>query len=344
MIRAVLFAILGLLFLVAGFALLPEKIEAKSEPKFVFEISKRLEDSSLALSVADGALWRLSKNSSMQKLDDNAEVLESYALPFEKLSKSFCVENNVLYAVSNSKKIFAYDLNTSKVLWEFSAKKRILADFALDKDLLIFASYDFSVYALNKNTGKLDFEYKAQEAINEKVALDEDKIYFGDCAGVLTCFDISSHQAKTEEISEHLPNSPLIIKESLLILDYENRIFCLDKNTLKEKWQVESNVNKILKFGDKVFALSSDLFLLNCENGELEKLISVDENLEIIEVFSEEKFVLISELGSIYIYDMQSGEIDFDYKLGLSLKGIKIYAGKVFIIDDKSGIYIIRES
>lgn len=100
-----------------------------------------------------------------------------------------CVQGGFAYFASLDKTIYAIDLDTFKLAWEFQTNGRIFASPVVARGSLWCGSNDGKLYELDPRIGKLRGSFQASERILTKIAHEEKSgcIYFGTVAGELYC-------------------------------------------------------------------------------------------------------------------------------------------------------------
>ncbi len=103
----------------------------------------------------------------------------------------------------------------------------------------------------------------------------------------------------------------------------QNVIEALNKARAMELQAIHQYMNQHYNLDDKDYGeLAANM-----------KLIAIDEIILNMKKFYSETYILISNYGSVYIYDMKKNEMIYEYKMGIDIVNIEVFKEKIFLID-----------
>jgi outer membrane protein assembly factor BamB len=72
------------------------------------------------------------------------------------------IDDNVIYFGSSDKNMYAVDVATGLLKWQYTTGEMIHSSPALDETTIYFGNCEGKVYALDRNTGTLKWSYKTK--------------------------------------------------------------------------------------------------------------------------------------------------------------------------------------
>jgi outer membrane protein assembly factor BamB len=148
-------------------------------------------------------------------------------------------DREYIYIGSNDHRIYCYDLNTKKQVWNYKTGGDIKSTPCISKDVLYITSWDNKMYCFNLSTGTRYFSFKTADKTMSSPAInsDGDKVYFGSHDGYIYCINARNGSEiwkfKTNEI---ILSSPILVEKNnyLVCGSNDRKVYILNAVTGKE--------------------------------------------------------------------------------------------------------------
>ena len=152
-------------------------------------------------------------------------------------------EKKILVAGSYDNNLYAIDINTGKVIWNYQTDNYVNGTPTIYKDKVIFGGCDNHVHIISALTGKKVQSYDAGTYIACSIAVDKKIAYFGNYNGVFTALDINKGEViwKYEDSDMGPFISSASVDDNVVIAgSRDNNLYCFDKFSGKVKWVFET--------------------------------------------------------------------------------------------------------
>lgn len=136
-------------------------------------------------------------------------------------------------------KLKAYNINNGKLLWQFSAGKRIVGDCAAADGIVVFGSADSTVYGLNSADGKMIWKLKTQGPVLGAVRIDNGVAYVGASDHKFRAIDIKTGKLVWEyaNVTGYIVARPLVVAGKVIFGAWDNTLYALNTNDGSEAWK-----------------------------------------------------------------------------------------------------------
>jgi len=108
-----------------------------------------------------------------------------------------------------------------------------------DKTVYI-GDLDGSLFALNLDTGKVLWEYKVEIGFVTAPAVKDDHIYIGDIDGIFYCLDLNGELVWKHQTNAEINSSANFYGPNVLFGSQDTKLYALDKKTGKVAWEHET--------------------------------------------------------------------------------------------------------
>ncbi len=99
---------------------------------------------------------------------------------------------------------------------------------------------DGSLFALNLDTGKVLWEYKVEIGFVTAPAVKDDQIYIGDIDGIFYCLDLKGELVWKHQTNAEINSSANFYGSNVLFGSQDTKLYALDKKTGKVAWELET--------------------------------------------------------------------------------------------------------
>ncbi len=259
-------------------------------------------------------------------------------------------KNNV-YVGNENGDFIAFDIETKKVLWEFQADDKIVgsANFATlskNNDVVLFGSYDNYMYCVNAKTGLLKWKYETSSYINGTPGISNNQVAFGGCDGHLHIIDIGTGKETLDmETESYIVGSVAFVADYAYFGHYDKNFNCVDVKQKKILWTYKDKAHSqpfisspaIYKDFILIGGRSDYLYCLN-NTGELIWKFKTQDDIDSSPLICNDKVVVASLDGKIYLLDLISGQMIDSYNMGASITSSPAIANEIIVIACENGI------
>lgn len=151
------------------------------------------QDTPSAATVADGVVY-IQFSNSIYAFSANTGYLISQA-QFSanscSIGSSPAIANGILYVGSDDRNLYALDLRTGYLLWNYSTGAPIDSSPAVADGVVYIGSEDFNVYALDANTGAVLWNFPTGNEVESSPTIANGTLYVGSDDGNLYAFNLA---------------------------------------------------------------------------------------------------------------------------------------------------------
>jgi len=234
------------------------------------------------VAIYNGLLWFVEAEGMIRGLNiDTGVVVREFDTGFGSIQAHPAVANGMFY-YHDSKSVYAFDLVTESLRWEYSVEwgnfaKNISTMSYANGIIYVNGGENNSLYALDAITGNEKWRYAGETEVPSKFTVTNGLVYLWD--NFLFIFDAYTGVEKDRyEAMQGLTSSP-VIHNGIAYYGAERwtddswgHDYAIDTNTGKEKW----NINKgectggayaVSAYGDMAYFTYYDLFALDAYTG-----------------------------------------------------------------------------
>ncbi len=165
--------------------------------------------------------------------------------------------NDRLYFTNFEGTFFCIDPKSGKKQWSTKVTtKQFFSDFAIADDQIVVAATDEYIYCLNTKSGTIRWKSKSPLNIESNTpCMTKDKLYIGTSTRKMLCINVSNGMTVWEFNTQNpitscpsLQGNKLIFstmdpnQQSLISLESDCKLYCLDAATGKEVWSLDSDI------------------------------------------------------------------------------------------------------
>lgn len=223
-----------------------------------------------------------------------------------------------------------------------------------ESKLIFVGCYDSKMYCFDSETGKPVWEYKTGNYINGAPATDGNLIVFGGCDAKLHIVNIFDGSKIGEvKTGSYIPGSSAFVNGKAYLGKYDRKLLKIDIEKEKILWQFEDKENggpffSTPAIGENVIIVGSRnsyLYCLDKETGEEKWSFKTLDEIDSSPVIVKDKVIFGSTDGRVYMLDISSGKQIWSYEIGASITSSAAVAGGLVIIGAEDGrIYTFGEA
>ena len=161
----------------------------------------------------------LKEQKEIRKLDAEAYVPASAA-----------AVGNMVYFGSDSKKVYAFDVNDEKPVWTYRDRNfSYFASPAVSDDTVFIGARDKRLHAIDRKTGEARWAFATKGDVDSSPVLCRDgAIVFGSMDGRLYCVEgATGKQRWSYEIGSDIASSPAVANGLILIGANDGNVYCI---------------------------------------------------------------------------------------------------------------------
>ncbi len=194
---------------------------------------------------------------------------------FSSMSSAPTLVNDIIYALSSDKNIYALNKNTGDLLWKYlTGAPFIYQTSAISNNVLYAKNQDEALYALDAMTGELKWSYPLDSFAFTSPVLHGNLVIFVDSYSIKALSTVSGTLAWEFEpqVSTQLAFGSSAIYSDTVYANANHRIFALDVETGDLVWQkqMEADIRYSISVVNGVLFMGSDdnkIYALDAANG-----------------------------------------------------------------------------
>jgi outer membrane protein assembly factor BamB/tRNA A-37 threonylcarbamoyl transferase component Bud32 len=177
---------------------------------------------------------------------------------------AIALDENLLVFGSEDHKLYALDLRTNRISWDFETAGPIRGSIAVAHGHAFFGSDDGRLYAVRLANGRQSWRYEAGIAIRSRPAFADDRIVFGTEAGDLLGLDLAG-ALKWRFKAKRAITSNVVIHDAIAYVGSQDfHVYAVDINAGWAAWRVRTQkpvVSSACIEGKTLYIGSADGFL-----------------------------------------------------------------------------------
>lgn len=178
------------------------------------------------------------------------------------------VEENLIVFGSEDHKLYALDVRTNRVQWEFETGGPIRSSIAVAHGHAFFGSDDGRLYAVRLANGRQSWRYEAGIAIRSRPAFADDRIVFGNEGGDLVGLDLSG-SLKWRFKAKRAITSNVVIHDGIAYVGSQDfHVYAVDINAGWAAWRFRTQkpiVSSACIEGKSLYIGSADGFMYSLD-------------------------------------------------------------------------------
>ncbi|MFQ5427716.1 MAG: PQQ-binding-like beta-propeller repeat protein [Thermodesulfobacteriota bacterium] len=168
--------------------------------------------------------------------------------PREQLSVPVIAENSI-YVGSTNNRVYAFDIESGKKLWQYDAGSPVESTPTVGSDLVCFGSSMGYLHCLKKKTGELLWSFRTGSEVISSPLITKNSVYFYSSADRLFALDIKSgkeiwsyRRSTYEMVSPRSRTSPALTADGEFILQLfsDGTLVSVNAFTGKILWEVKT--------------------------------------------------------------------------------------------------------
>lgn len=266
--------------------------------------------------------------------------------------------NNVVYAGSYDKSMYALDANSGKLLWKYDTGGEILSTPAAADNRVFFGSKDNSIYALDASTGKLLWKYDTGGPVLTSPAVVANKVYIASMDLYIYCLDAATGKREWRmklidyEAYGGIFSSPAVYKGSVFIAGKNGSVYSISMNSGGKNWTFKTNSSIYATpaiIDDVLYITSYDrtFYAMDVKTGKVKWRKNLENDLVYASpVVTHRSITIAFKNGAIKTYDRISGIETASFKLpnGISSTPVSTDNGKILLVGCEDGIFYAMDA
>lgn len=255
------------------------------------------------------------------------------------LSGGIAIDNNKLYIGSEKSILYSLNARNGNIIWSQKVAGEILSQPKIKKNLVIVYTNNGFLQTFDKKNGSLKWSIKLDHDqvfslrnLSSPLITFDDIIILGNNTGILSAVDLHQGQiiwqkyisfAKGKTDIEKIVDitSPILLKDKIYILSYNDNLFCLNKKTGEIIWQtnnINGSINELVYDKNNIYIIdkNNSIVAINLNN---KKIIWKQDKLSHFSlsnpVLYKNKYIIVqNNKGQLYWIKNTNGDIFYEMK------------------------------
>jgi outer membrane protein assembly factor BamB len=268
------------------------------------------------------------------------------------------IDNGMVYFGNLSGTLYALDLETGKLKWEYKTENQIMGSPTLfkagSKTILAVGSYDYYLHGVDASTGVGLWKYESDNFLNSAPAIYKGKAVFGGCDGFLHLVNMTNGlSAGKVEVATYVASSPAIVGNMAYIGDYDAGFSCINLDEKKVEWRFQNTENNLpfiaspSVVGDKILIGSRDKFFycLDRKTGKILWKKNTGNRVDASAVANNKQVLLINMRGDLMLLNQNDGSTVWTYDLGTAAINAPAVINNAIVVAGSDGnVYFLASS
>ncbi len=154
------------------------------------------------------------------------------------LTAAAAVDSGRVYTGDASGRIYAFDLESGNLLWQYESGAPVYAGPQVRNHSLVFTSTDSNIYCLNNRNGALKWRVKTGAPVIASPITDSLNVYVGSSDGYFRCIDLISGSLlwKSSQIEGYVETRPLLYEDKVIFGAWDGNLYALDRQSGATAW------------------------------------------------------------------------------------------------------------
>lgn len=229
-------------------------------------------------------------------------------------------DENLIVFGSEDNKLYALDLRSHKVQWEFETGAPVRSSIAVAHGHAFFGSDDGKLYAVRLATGRASWKYEGGTPIRSRPAITDDRIVFGNEAGDVIALDLAG-SIKWKFKAKRAVTSNIVIHDGMAyVTSQDNHLYAVDINAGWAAWRFRTQkpiVSSVCIEGKMLYVGSADwhMYALDLNGKELWKF-KTEGQIVSTPVFSSGSIYFGSTDKKVYSIEAKKGNKRWEFETG----------------------------
>lgn len=178
-----------------------------------------------------------------QDLPESLDVLWEYAVPKGAFESTAAINNGTVYIGDLDGKLFAFDLETGEVKWEFQADIGFVAAPAFYEGRIYIGNLDGYFFCINADDGKEIWKHESGAEIDSGANFYGDNVIYGSQDASLYCLNRENGEVVwTHTLDDQIRCSPTVVENRCFVAGCDGmlHIINLDDGTKLGGVQIDS--------------------------------------------------------------------------------------------------------
>ncbi len=251
--------------------------------------------------------------------------------------------------ISSWHRINCTDMDTGKIIWEFTPGGRTYSTPVIKDKCLFFTSVDKCIYRIGLSDGRLIWKFKTDGTLVARIALDENSVYTGNENGKFYCLDLTGSERWSFKSGKSIRAAPLITGDNVIFGSFDGNLYCLSKKDGKLVWKHQTGG---IIFGDPaisddgtVYAGSGDkhIYALDFGSGRLIWKTALESWISGSVTLHDNKVFVGDYSGKMYVLDADSGKIEAVFKTADWIRAKPVVAdGKIYLASMSGTLHCLK--
>jgi outer membrane protein assembly factor BamB len=242
------------------------------------------------------------------------------AQPIAAIYGTPVVAEGLVYIGGYNGKIYAFNSSSLEMRWIYPREgylEAIIGGPIVILSKVYFTTSDGNVYALDAATGDKEWEFQAGNKVWSTPASYDGTVYISSFDNKLYALNAEDGQKKWEfEAQGAMASTPLVYGDTVYIGSLDRYLHAVDADDGSPKWQFMGEGwfwATPVAYNDVIYApcLDGKVYILDAESGrEVADAINLEGSVSSSPVLVEDKVILASQPGMIYVLDTVTNELE----------------------------------
>jgi outer membrane protein assembly factor BamB len=166
------------------------------------------------------------------ELPETLDILWQHKVDNGAFESTPVIQDGVAYIGDLDNKVYAFDIASGQLKWEFFSETGFMAAGAWRDDCLYIGSQDGVFYCLDASSGKEKWKFQAGAVIDSGAGFHGDNVIFGSQDATLYCLNRATGKVVWQHtLDDQIRCSPTIVDEQCLVAGCDGRLHFINAVT-----------------------------------------------------------------------------------------------------------------